>query len=46
MYLSEEQQKAAVAWKKSLTEKLIDPVVTEIVEVSSFILRRITIRIL
>ena len=36
MYLSEEQQKAAVAWKKNLTEKLIDPVVTEIVEAPVF----------
>ena len=36
MYLSEEQQKAAVAWKKSLTEKLVDPVVTEIVEAPVF----------
>jgi len=36
MYLSEEQQKIAVAWKKTLTEKLIDPVVTEIVEAPVF----------
>ena len=36
MYLSEEQQKIAVAWKKNLTEKLVDPVVTEIVEAPVF----------
>ena len=36
MYLSEEQQKFAVAWKKKLTEKFIDPVVTEIVEAPVF----------
>ena len=36
MYLSEEQQKIAVAWKKKLTEKFIDPVVTEIVEAPVF----------
>ena len=36
MYLSEEQQKIAIAWKKKLTEKFIDPVVTEIVEAPVF----------
>lgn len=36
MYLSKEQQKIAVAWKKKLTEKFIDPVVTEIVEAPFF----------
>ncbi|SVE44100.1 uncharacterized protein METZ01_LOCUS496954, partial [marine metagenome] len=32
MYLSEEQKENAIAWKKKLTEKYFDPVVTEIVE--------------
>jgi peptide-methionine (S)-S-oxide reductase len=36
MYLSEEQKKQAIAWKKKLTEKYIDPVVTEIVEAPFF----------
>ncbi len=36
MYLSKEQRKLAVAWKKNLTEKFIDPVVTEIVEAPVF----------
>ncbi len=36
MYLSEEQRETAVAWKKNLTEKLVDPVVTEIVEAPVF----------
>ena len=36
MYLSEEQREAAVAWKKDLSEKLVDPVVTEIVEAPVF----------
>lgn len=36
MYLSEEQQKIATDWKKKLTEKFIDPVVTEIVEAPVF----------
>ena len=36
MYLSEEQKESALAWKKKLTEKYIDPVVTEIVEAPVF----------
>tara|TARA_B100001559_G_scaffold286196_1_gene262475 strand:+ start:207 stop:872 length:666 start_codon:yes stop_codon:yes gene_type:complete len=36
MYLSKKQRKLAVAWKKNLTEKFIDPVVTEIVEAPVF----------
>ena len=36
MYLSKKQRKIAVAWKKNLTEKFIDPVVTEIVEAPVF----------
>ena len=36
MYLSEEQKENAIAWKKKLTEKYIDPVVTEIVEAPVF----------
>ena len=36
MYLSKKQRKIAVAWKKDLTEKFIDPVVTEIVEAPVF----------
>ncbi len=38
MYLSEEQKEYAVAWKQKLTEKYIDPVVTEIVEAPVFYL--------
>ena len=36
MYLSEEQKENAIAWKKKLTEKYFDPVVTEIVEAPVF----------
>ena len=36
MYLSKKQRKLAVAWKKNLTDKFIDPVVTEIVEAPVF----------
>lgn len=36
MYLSKVQKKSAIAWKKKLTEKYIDPVVTEIVEAPVF----------
>ncbi|MBT3635937.1 MAG: peptide-methionine (S)-S-oxide reductase MsrA [Opitutae bacterium] len=36
MYLNEEQQKIATDWKKKLTDKFIDPVVTEIVEAPVF----------
>ena len=36
MYLSEKQKESALAWKKKLTEKYIDPVVTEIVEAPVF----------
>lgn len=36
MYLSKKQRKLAVAWKKNLTEKFIDPVVTEIVDAPVF----------
>lgn len=36
MYLSKKQRKLAFAWKKNLTEKFIDPVVTEIVEAPVF----------
>ena len=36
MYLSPEQKKIAVKWKKSLSAKYIDPVVTEIVEAPTF----------
>jgi peptide-methionine (S)-S-oxide reductase len=36
MYLSKEQQKIAEAWKNNLTEKFIDPVVTEIVKAPVF----------
>ena len=36
MYLSKEQKENAIAWKKKLTEKYIDPVVTEIVEAPVF----------
>ena len=36
MYLSKKQRKLAVAWKENLTEKFIDPVVTEIVEAPVF----------
>ena len=36
MYLSEQQQRDALAWKKELSEKYLDPVVTEIVEAPVF----------
>ena len=36
MYLSKKQRKRSVAWKENLTEKFIDPVVTEIVEAPVF----------
>lgn len=36
MYLSKEQQKIAEVWKNNLTEKFIDPVVTEIVKAPVF----------
>ena len=36
MYLSEEQKENAIVWKKKLTEKYFDPVVTEIVEAPVF----------
>ena len=36
MYLSEAQKKDAEEWKKNLSEKLVDPVVTEIVPAPKF----------
>ena len=36
MFLSKEQKKQAIDWKKKLTEKYIDPVVTEIVKAPVF----------
>jgi peptide-methionine (S)-S-oxide reductase len=36
MYLSDEQKENSIAWKKKLTAKYIDPVVTEIVEAPVF----------
>jgi peptide-methionine (S)-S-oxide reductase len=36
MYLSEKQEKIAIAWKKKLSDKFVDPVVTEIVPASAF----------
>ena len=46
MYLSEKQEKIAIAWKKKLSDKFVDPVVTEIVPAPPFILPKITIRII
>ena len=36
MYLSESQKKTAAKWKSSLSDKLVDPVVTEIVPAPTF----------
>ena len=36
MYLSEKQKKIAIAWKKKLSDKFVDPVVTEIVPAPIF----------
>ena len=36
MYLSEEQKKIATDWKKKLSDKFVDPVVTEIVPAPTF----------
>ena len=36
MYLSEKQEKVAIAWKKKLSDKFVDPVVTEIVPAPTF----------
>ena len=36
MYLSEKQKKIAIAWKKKLSDKFVDPVVTEIVPAPAF----------
>lgn len=36
MYLSEKQEKIAIAWKKKLSDKFVDPVVTEIVPAPAF----------
>ena len=36
MYLNESQKEIAVQWKKKLNNKLVDPVVTEIVPAPTF----------
>ncbi len=36
MYLSEKQEKIAIAWKKKLSDKFVNPVVTEIVPAPAF----------
>ena len=46
MYLSESQKKTAAKWKSSLSDKLVDPVVTEIVPAQRLQSRRVPPRLL